>query len=80
MVIDLHVPVEVQVKSLGEAGSVPLAGPRSNLCGNRAAHQECLTANPGAFLARRASEYHTKLSNTHTRTHSHLGTHSLLEV
>ena len=80
MVVDSHVPVEVQVKSLGEAGSVPLTGPRSDLCGNRAAHQECLTANPGAFLARRASEYHTKLSNTHTHTHTHSGTHSLLEV
>lgn len=65
------VPVEVKVKSLDWARSVPFTVPRSNLRGNRAAHQECLTANPGAFLARRASEYHTKLSYTHTHTLTH---------
>lgn len=63
MVVDWSMAVEVKVNSLDLARSLPLTVPRSNLCGNRAAHQECLTANPGAFLARRAS-YQTVL-HTH---------------
>lgn len=70
MVIDLRVHLKVKVNSLDLTRSVPLTVPRSSPCGNLAAHQECLTANPEAFLARRASEYHTTVSCIHTLTNT----------
>lgn len=70
MVNDLPDVVGEQVKSLNLPWSVPFTVPRSNLYGKRVAHQECLTANLQALLARRASEYHVKLLIAHTRTHT----------
>lgn len=71
MVTALHIPLKVKVNSLDLARSLPLAVPRSNPCGIRAAYQECLMANPEAFLARRASLYQTKLASINIHAHMH---------